>query len=77
MKLDIVTKDPIYRPTDIIVNITVAITDGRPDMLLNAVVMSVGLGTDATVVLILNFRMIILHSWSRYLKRCGQRLLEK
>lgn len=65
MKLDIVTKELIYKPIDRIVNITVAITDGRPAMLLNAVVISADLGTDATVVLILNFRIILFYILDR------------
>jgi hypothetical protein len=76
MKLDTVTKDAIYRPTDIIVKITVAITDGRPDMLLNAVVISDGLDTDAFVVLILNSGMIILCWLLTWIKHCGQPVLE-
>jgi hypothetical protein len=60
MKLDTVTKDDMYKPIDIIVKITVAIMDGRPAILLNAVVISDGLGiADVFVVLILNSEMII------------------
>lgn len=77
MKLDTVTKDAIYKPTDRIVKITVAITDGRPDMLLNAVVISDGLGTVAFVVLILNSEMIILRLYLLFwIEHCEQPVQE-
>jgi hypothetical protein len=64
MKLDTVTKDAIYKLTDNNANITVAIIDGRPAILLNADMSNplVAAGTDPFVVLILNSVMIILYS---------------
>jgi hypothetical protein len=65
MKLDTVTKDAIYKLTDNNANITVAIIDGRPAILLNADMSNplvAAAGTDPFVVLILNSVMIILYS---------------
>lgn len=77
MKLDTVTKDAIYKLTDKTVNMTVAINEGRPVILLNADMSNAFVGeTDVFVVLILNSRLIILCWLMIYLKRCGRLVRE-